>query len=250
MMFMTHFQWWLHLFQGVGNNKIMRMSLPGGEHIKTWRYSTMKVFIITIHLYKIDKLISSLVDLSRPGMWTGRRDTWWSSLKMTRMSSSRYISKASPYSKGSSPPHFHFQHICVAVPFRGLQSDSRVHRRLHLPLNEKQREQPATQPRALPQVDRRMGLIKSFSKGVYLHASGSWAWSLFLSLWSCFTSCWAWSSSSSPPWSSWSTWSALLRWSSWLTKWAWLTWSTLSDWLSWLVNLITKHGYQFDLDPP
>ena len=31
------------LLQGVGNNKIMRMSLPGGEHIKTWRYSTMKV---------------------------------------------------------------------------------------------------------------------------------------------------------------------------------------------------------------
>ena len=37
--------------QGVGNNKIMRMSLPGGEHIKTWRYSTMKVFILSsIHL--------------------------------------------------------------------------------------------------------------------------------------------------------------------------------------------------------
>ena len=31
------------LLQGVGNNKIMRMRLPGGEHIKTWRYSTMKV---------------------------------------------------------------------------------------------------------------------------------------------------------------------------------------------------------------
>jgi len=29
---------------GVGNNKIMRMSLPGGEHIKTWRYSTMKAW--------------------------------------------------------------------------------------------------------------------------------------------------------------------------------------------------------------
>ena len=34
------------IVQGVGNNKIMRMSLPGGEHIKTWRYSTMKVSII------------------------------------------------------------------------------------------------------------------------------------------------------------------------------------------------------------
>merc|ERR1719447_1809077 len=29
---------------GVGNNKFMRMSLPGGEHIKTWRYSTMKAW--------------------------------------------------------------------------------------------------------------------------------------------------------------------------------------------------------------
>jgi len=29
---------------GVGNNKIMRMSLANGDHIKTWRYSTMKAW--------------------------------------------------------------------------------------------------------------------------------------------------------------------------------------------------------------
>merc|ERR1719436_1176845 len=29
---------------GVGNNKIMRMSLPNGDHIKTWRYSTVKAW--------------------------------------------------------------------------------------------------------------------------------------------------------------------------------------------------------------
>lgn len=28
---------------GVASNKIMRMSLPHGDHIKTWRFSTMKV---------------------------------------------------------------------------------------------------------------------------------------------------------------------------------------------------------------
>ena len=29
---------------GVASNKIMRMSLNNGDHIKTWRFSTMKVF--------------------------------------------------------------------------------------------------------------------------------------------------------------------------------------------------------------
>jgi hypothetical protein len=28
----------------VGSNRIMRMSLPDGNHIKTWRYSTMKAW--------------------------------------------------------------------------------------------------------------------------------------------------------------------------------------------------------------
>ena len=32
------------VFQGVGNNKIMRMGLMNGDHIKTWRYSTMKAW--------------------------------------------------------------------------------------------------------------------------------------------------------------------------------------------------------------
>ena len=44
------------------------------------------------------------------------------------------------------------------MPVRGLQGDPRVHRRLHLPLDEEQGEQPAAQPGALPQADRRLGL--------------------------------------------------------------------------------------------
>lgn len=31
---------------GVAANRVMRMSLNTGDHIKTWRYSTMKVFIV------------------------------------------------------------------------------------------------------------------------------------------------------------------------------------------------------------
>ena len=30
---------------GVASNKIMRMSLNNGDHLKTWRFSTMKVMI-------------------------------------------------------------------------------------------------------------------------------------------------------------------------------------------------------------
>ena len=33
---------------GVAANKIMRMSLSAGDHIKTWRYSTMKVWYYTV----------------------------------------------------------------------------------------------------------------------------------------------------------------------------------------------------------
>ena len=29
---------------GVGSNRVMRMSLQNGDHIKTWRYSTMKAW--------------------------------------------------------------------------------------------------------------------------------------------------------------------------------------------------------------
>merc|ERR1711963_351475 len=39
---------------GVGNNKIMRMSLPGGEHIKTWRYSTMKAWNVIFQCLSAD----------------------------------------------------------------------------------------------------------------------------------------------------------------------------------------------------
>ena len=39
---------YFRLFQlGVTANKIMRMTLNSGDHIKTWRFSTMKV----LHLY-------------------------------------------------------------------------------------------------------------------------------------------------------------------------------------------------------
>ena len=51
-----------------------------------WRFPSLQV---TSQVLRHVKLISSLLDLSRLGMWTGRRDTWWSSLKMTRMLSSR-----------------------------------------------------------------------------------------------------------------------------------------------------------------
>ena len=32
---------------GVASNKIMRMSLNNGDHLKTWRFSTMKVCIVS-----------------------------------------------------------------------------------------------------------------------------------------------------------------------------------------------------------
>ena len=44
--------------------------------------------------------------------------------------------------------------MCV----RGVQGGARVHRRLHLPLDAEQGEQPAAQRGALPQADRRLGL--------------------------------------------------------------------------------------------
>ena len=58
--------------------------------------------------------------------------------------------------------------IVYAVSVRGLQGDPRVHRRLHLPLDEKQREQPAAQPGALPQADRGLGLINILSNSFIL----------------------------------------------------------------------------------
>ena len=61
------------------------------------------------------------------------------------------------------PPHYlDPAHPSIpAVPLRGLQGHPRVHRRLHLPLDEEQGEQSAAQPGALPQADRRLGLKKT-----------------------------------------------------------------------------------------
>ena len=33
---------------GVASNKIMRMTLGNGDHLKTWRFSTMKVILIIL----------------------------------------------------------------------------------------------------------------------------------------------------------------------------------------------------------
>ena len=70
------------------------------------------------------------------------------------MSSSRFLRKKHPIHL----PRKFLTFSCFLVPFRGLQSDPRVHRWVHLPLDEKQGEQPAAQPRALPQAHWGMGL--------------------------------------------------------------------------------------------
>ena len=51
---------------GVAANKIMRMSLNAGDHIKTWRFSTMKVYYKTTNIYKLlIKLILKQIFFSR-----------------------------------------------------------------------------------------------------------------------------------------------------------------------------------------
>ena len=92
-------------------------------------------------------------------MWTGRLGTWWSSLRTTRMSSSRFFRK----NHSIHLPRKFLTFSCFLVPFRGLQSDPRVHRWVHLPLDEKQGEQPAAQPGALPQAHWGMGLSSIFA---------------------------------------------------------------------------------------
>ena len=89
-------------------------------------------------------------------MWTGRLGTWWSSLRTTRMSSSRFFHSI-------HLPRKFLTFSCFLVPFRGLQSDPRVHRWVHLPLDEKQGEQPAAQSGALPQAHWGMGLSSIFA---------------------------------------------------------------------------------------
>ena len=46
---------------GVASNKIMRMTLNAGDHIKTWRFSTMKVIGQTINFQIINKNINLVV---------------------------------------------------------------------------------------------------------------------------------------------------------------------------------------------
>jgi hypothetical protein len=44
---------------GVAANKIMRMTLNSGDHIKTWRFSTMKV--------KLDNQVTYVEYMVKPG---------------------------------------------------------------------------------------------------------------------------------------------------------------------------------------
>ena len=43
---------------GIAFNRLMKMSLPGGDHLTTWRYNTVKVFF--------NNIIKSIIHISSP----------------------------------------------------------------------------------------------------------------------------------------------------------------------------------------
>jgi len=42
---------------GIANNRLMRMDLHNGDHLKTWRYNTMKVRVY-LHIFSVICILS------------------------------------------------------------------------------------------------------------------------------------------------------------------------------------------------
>lgn len=68
---------------GVAFNRLMRMDMTTGDHIKTWRFNTMKVYRISHRDTKSPcrMLTRWMIDAHRRGTSTGKWNTWWSSLR-------------------------------------------------------------------------------------------------------------------------------------------------------------------------
>ena len=62
---------------GIASNKIMRMSLNNGDHIKTWRFSTMKVCFHFFLLKKFSTIDPQYFFHFRHGTLTGKPSIWW-----------------------------------------------------------------------------------------------------------------------------------------------------------------------------
>jgi kindlin 2 len=90
---------------GVANNRIMQMDIGSGDHVKTWRYNTMKVREL------------------------GASSHWASFINQTRnlfLGMERQLGSQAHDDSARGREH------CLLLPIERLQSGARVHRRLHL----------------------------------------------------------------------------------------------------------------------
>ena len=121
---------------GVAANKIMRMSLNAGDHIKTWRFSTMKV-------YKTIKIYTLLIKLILKQIFFCH---YFSGMEH-QLGDQTHDDSIWRWQK------CHFQ---LFVSW--LQSGPWIYWWLYFPLNEEQRCQPIIERRNVSQIDRWMGL--------------------------------------------------------------------------------------------
>ena len=65
-----------------------------------------------MNLFAKEHIVNSTLSFFRHGTWTGRRDTWWSSLRTTRMSSSRFYYWQLPFSFLQKDFHVSVRSVC------------------------------------------------------------------------------------------------------------------------------------------
>lgn len=140
---------------GIAYNRLMRMDIATGDHIKTWRYNTMKVYL-------------HYGDRSRHSWCDSRVDTaftrhWYFMFGYFHSGMEHQLGSEAHDGAVRGGQH----NICLSIG--RLQGDTRVYRRIHILFHAFQRSEPVAERGTVPQTDR--WLVINWSRRVACGAS-------------------------------------------------------------------------------